>query len=151
MRTSLFIRRGGLCLAIAGCAWLTVSRPHAQTRTMAGYAPPNAQLELDWEKKIQAIPKPENIKANMLELAAEPHHLGSERQHQNALWLQRTLRSYGLDAQIEQFDVLFSTPLERKVELTSPVSFVAQLKEPAIPGDPTSGQSTQLPTHSSSV
>ena len=143
MRRSLFARYAGVGLVVAGCVWFAASRPHAQTRALAGYAPPSAQLELDWEKKIQAIPKSENIKANMLELAAEPHHLGSERQHQNALWLQRTLRGYGLDAQIEQFDVLFSTPLERKVEL--PDGFVAQLKEPPVPGDPTSGQSTQLP------
>jgi N-acetylated-alpha-linked acidic dipeptidase len=137
------MRAAGLCVVVAGCVWFAASRPHAQTRAIPGYSAPAAQLELDWEKKIQAIPKPENIKANMMELAAEPHHLGSERQHQNALWLQRTLRGYGLDAQIEQFDVLFSTPVERKLEI--PGGFVAQLKETPVPGDPTSGQSTQLP------
>jgi N-acetylated-alpha-linked acidic dipeptidase len=128
-------------IAIGG-AWL-----RAQDRVLAGYSPANSQTELDWERKIQAIPQPENIKANMMELAAEPHHLGSERQRQLSLWLQTKLRSYGLDAQIERFDVLFSTPLERKVELVSPGSYVAQLKEPAISEDPTSGQSGQLPTY----
>ena len=119
--------------------------PHAQGRTLAGYSPANAATELEWEAKVRALPDPANIKANMLELAAEPHALGSPRQRQNALWLQKQLRSYGLDAQIEQFDVLFSTPLERKLELVSPATYVAQLKEPTIPEDPTSGQAGQLP------
>jgi N-acetylated-alpha-linked acidic dipeptidase len=140
-------RRVGSFLIVAGLAWLAASWPHAQSRSLAGYATTSAQTELDWEKKIQAIPKPENIKANLMELAAEPHHLGSPRQRQNSLWLQSTLRSYGLDAQIEQFDVLFSTPLERHVELVAPTQYIAQLKEPAVAGDPTSGQAGQLPTY----
>jgi N-acetylated-alpha-linked acidic dipeptidase len=141
-----FIRVGTL-LVVAGIAWQTASWTAAQGRSLIGYSPANGQTELDWEKKIQAVPQPENIKANMMRLAAEPHHLGSPRQHDNALWLQSTLRSYGLDAQIEQFDVLFSTPVERKVELVAPTPFVAKLKEPEVAGDPTSGQSTQIPTY----
>jgi N-acetylated-alpha-linked acidic dipeptidase len=136
-----------LLLVVLAVVSVTAALSRAQGRALMGYSATSAQAELDWEKKIQAIPRPENIKATMMELAAEPHHLGSPRQHQNALWLQRTLKSYGLDAQIEQFDVLFSTPLDRHVELTAPTKYVAQLKEPAIPEDPTSGQSTQLPTY----
>ncbi len=131
----------GLAIVVGGML------PRAQGRSVMGYAPASADVELDWEQKVRAIPTPENIKANMMELASEPHHLGSPRQHQNALWLQSRLRSYGLDAQIEQFDVLFSTPQERVVELVAPSSYVARLKEPAIPEDPTSGQAGQLPTY----
>jgi N-acetylated-alpha-linked acidic dipeptidase len=120
---------------------------HAQGRTLAGYSPASSQTELGWEQKVRAIPDPSNIKANMMELAAEPHHLGSPRQKQLSQWLVTKLRSYGLDAQIEEFDVLFSTPVERKVELVSPTTYTAQLKEPALPDDPTSGQSGQLPTY----
>jgi N-acetylated-alpha-linked acidic dipeptidase len=120
---------------------------HAQDRTLAGYSAASSRTQLEWERKVQAIPQPENIKATMMELAREPHHLGSERQHQNALWLQKTIRSYGLDAEIERFDVLFSTPLERTVELVAPTSYTAQLKEPVLASDPTSGQPGQLPTY----
>jgi N-acetylated-alpha-linked acidic dipeptidase len=136
-----------LILVLASLVVVSVRSPQAQEHSLAGFAPANAQAELEWERKAQAIPAPENIKANMLELAAEPHALGSPRQKQNASWLQNKLRSYGLDAQIEQFDVLFSTPLERHVELVAPKRYVAQLKEPAIPDDPTSGQQGQLPTY----
>jgi len=124
---------------------LVAAWPGAQGRTLFGYSPRGAEAELQWEAKARAIPLPENIKANMLELAAEPHHLGSPRQRQLSQWLVTKLKSYGLDAQIEQFDVLFSTPLERKVELVSPTTFVASLKETALAEDPTSGQPGQLP------
>lgn len=134
-------------LLVAGVVAALGALPHAQSRSLTGYSAASARTELEWEAKMRAIPEPERIKATMMELAAFPHHLGSARQHENALWLQRALRSYGLDAQIEEFDVLFSTPQERKVELVSPTSFVAQLKEPAIPEDPTSGQPGQLPTY----
>ncbi|HEX4346604.1 MAG TPA: transferrin receptor-like dimerization domain-containing protein [Vicinamibacterales bacterium] len=140
-----YLQRGILAVPVAALCF--ASAPHTQTRSVIGYGPASGQAELDWEKKIQAIPKPDNIKANLMELAAEPHALGSPRQKQNSLWLQKTLRSYGLDAQIEEFDVLFPTPLERKVELVAPTTFTAKLKEPAVAGDPTSGQSTQLPTY----
>jgi N-acetylated-alpha-linked acidic dipeptidase len=134
-------------LAFAGAMAAAGALSRAQDRSLMGYSPASSQAEIEWERKIQAIPTSENIKANMLELAAEPHHLGSDRQRQLSLLLQSRLRSYGLDAQIERFDVLFSTPLERKVELVAPRPYVAQLKEPAIPEDPTSGQPGQLPTY----
>jgi N-acetylated-alpha-linked acidic dipeptidase len=81
----------------------------------------------------------------MMELAAEPHHLGSPRQRQLSQWLVTKLKSYGLDPQIEQFDVLFSTPLDRKVELIEPTFFAASLKETPLLEDPTSGQSGSFP------
>src|SRR4029079_1227993 len=53
---------------------------------------------------------------------------------------------WGWDAQLESFTVLFPTPKERVVELVAPTQFKAQLDEPAIAVDPTSGQkSEQLP------
>ena len=81
MRSSLVVRRAGLCLAIAACAWFAASRPHAQTRAIAGYSAPGAQLELDWEKKIQAIPKSDNIKATRWSWPLS-RITSSERQHQ---------------------------------------------------------------------
>src|SRR5207237_4303866 len=63
-------------------------------------------------------------------------------------WILAKFKSFGLDARIETFDVLFPTPLERVVELVAPTRFVAKLQEPPVPGDSTSGQQReQLPTY----
>ncbi|HVC19658.1 MAG TPA: transferrin receptor-like dimerization domain-containing protein [Vicinamibacterales bacterium] len=112
-----------------------------------GFSPAEAKTELSWEQKFRAIPEPANIRANMEHLSSEPHNVGSPQQHVYAEWILNKFKSYGLDAHIEEFRVLFPTPAERKVELISPVHYEAKLKEPPVPGDPTSGQATQLPTY----
>ena len=101
-----------------------------------------------WDEKFRALPKPENIRANMQRLSARPHHVGSAYNKDNAEWMLAQFRSWGWDAQIERFDVLFPTPKERVLELTEPSRFVAKLDEPIVSVDPTSGQKTeQLPSY----
>ncbi len=56
-------------------------------------------------------------------------------------------KSYGFDAHIETYTVLFPTPKTRQLELEGPTKYTALLKEPAVPGDATSGQANQLPTY----
>jgi N-acetylated-alpha-linked acidic dipeptidase len=84
----------------------------------------------------------------MEHLSARPHHVGSAYDKENAEWILAKFRSWGHDARIETFDVLFPTPKERAVELLRPTRFTAQLREPAVAGDPTSSQQNeQLPTY----
>jgi N-acetylated-alpha-linked acidic dipeptidase len=67
---------------------------------------------------------------------------------ENAEWILAHFKSWGLDAHIETFDVLFPTPKERVLEMLAPTQFRAKLEEPAIAADPTSNQkSEQLPTY----
>jgi N-acetylated-alpha-linked acidic dipeptidase len=90
---------------------------------------------------------PDSARESMRRLTARPHHLGSPYDRDNAEWLYGKFKSWGLDASIDTFQVLFPTPLERLVELVAPTKFVATLKEPALKNDPTSSQSAeQLPT-----
>ncbi|HVO33716.1 MAG TPA: transferrin receptor-like dimerization domain-containing protein, partial [Elusimicrobiota bacterium] len=66
----------------------------------------------------------------------------------NAEWIAAKLKSWGLDAKIETFDVLFPTPKDRLVEMVEPTRFTAKLQEPAVAVDPTSNQqSEQLPVY----
>jgi N-acetylated-alpha-linked acidic dipeptidase len=66
----------------------------------------------------------------------------------NAEWLAAQLKSYGLDAQIEEFDALFPTPKLRVLELLGDKKYVAKLEEPELKIDPTSNQhKEQLPTY----
>ncbi|HKV42860.1 MAG TPA: transferrin receptor-like dimerization domain-containing protein, partial [Blastocatellia bacterium] len=104
-------------------------------------------IETGWETKMRAIPDPGLLREYMKHLSAEPHHVGSPYDRENAEWLLAKFKEWGFDAHIEEFDVLFPTPIERQVELIAPEHFVAQLKEPAISTDPTSGQAGQLPTY----
>src|SRR5437667_7466439 len=115
---------------------------------LRGFTAESAKAQRDWEAKFRAIPSPDSMRSYMRRLSARPHHVGSPYDKDNAEWLLARFKSFGLDARIETFDVLFPTPKERAVELVAPTRFVAKLQEPPIPGDPTSGQQNeQLPTY----
>ena len=94
----------------------------------------------DWESKFRAIPTAERQREYMQHLAARPHHVGSAYDKENAQWLVATYKQWGLDARIESFNVLFPTPKERLIELIEPKRFTAQMQEPTVGVDPTSGQ-----------
>jgi N-acetylated-alpha-linked acidic dipeptidase len=122
--------------------------PPAPPAGLTGFSPAAARAERDWETKFKAIPSPDSQRAYMRHLTARPHHVGSPYDSANAQWILAHFKSWGLDAHIERFDVLFPTPRERLVELVAPTHFRASLEEPTVAGDPTSSQhAEQLPTY----
>ena len=101
-----------------------------------------------WESEFRSIPSSQNQRDYMQRLSARPHHVGSPYDKDNAEWMLAKLKSWGLDATIENFDVLFPTPKERLVEMVAPTKFTAKLQEPAVGVDPTSNQQAeQLPVY----
>jgi len=120
----------------------------AETGPLRGYSNESARVEREWETKFRAIPDPANLRAYLERLSKRPHHVGSPYDKDNAEWLLGKFKEWGLDAQIESFDVLFPTPKERLLELTAPSKFTAKLEEPAVGVDPTSSQrGEQLPVY----
>src|SRR5271169_4368029 len=85
-----------------------------------------------WEQKFRDVPSPQNLRDYMQRLSARPHHVGSPYDKDNAEWILAKLKSWGLDANIEVFDVLFPTPQDRLVEMIEPTRFTAKLEEPAV-------------------
>src|SRR5213082_145778 len=115
---------------------------------LRGYSADAAKAERDWEAKLRAIPSPDSLREYMRRLSARPHHVGSPYDKDNAEWMLAKMKEWGLDAHIENFDVLFPTPRERVVELVEPTKFKAALQEPPVAVDPTSNQQAeQLPTY----
>src|SRR5439155_17808039 len=115
---------------------------------LRGFGAEAAKVEREWEPRFRATPSPDSMREYMRRLSARPHHVGSPYDHDNAEWILAKFKSFGLDARIETFDVLFPTPKERTVELLEPTRYTAKLQEPPVAGDPTSNQqSEQLPTY----
>ncbi len=98
------------------------------------------------EQQAQAVPDAARLRRYMEFQAAEPHNAGSPRSKVVAEYILGQLKQAGLDARIEHFEALMPYPTMRQVEVVAPRRFVAKLKEPALPADPTSGQPNQLPT-----
>jgi N-acetylated-alpha-linked acidic dipeptidase len=142
------MRRTLLTALICLIALLPLSAVSPEDDTLYGFTAASSHAERDWESKFRAIPDPTIMKDSMQRLSARPHHLGSPYDKQNAEWILSQFKSWGLDAQIETFDVLFPTPKERVLEMTEPTRFTAKLQEPPVSVDPTSNQqSEQLPSY----
>jgi len=135
-------------IAACGLGLLLIGLAPAPSGELRGFTAESAKAEREWEAKFRAIPSPDSLREYMRRLSARPHHVGSPYDKDNAEWILAKFKSFGLDAALETFDVLFPTPKERVVELVAPTTFRAKLQEPPVPGDPTSSQQAeQLPTY----
>jgi N-acetylated-alpha-linked acidic dipeptidase len=136
-----------LSLLVLSCLLLLATTPDNE-QPLSGYSDTSSRSERNWEVKFRAIPEPQNQRDYMQRLSAHPHHVGSPYDKDNAEWMLAKFKEWGLNANIESFDVLFPTPRVRVVELVAPTKFTAKLQEPALAIDPTSNQlAEQLPTY----
>lgn len=120
---------------------------HAQQKTIIGFTDANATKELQTEQTFDAALSAPHIGETIKELSAFPHNLGSPGSKAIAEKILAKYKSYGLDAHLQPYTVLFPTPKTRVLELTGPTKYTALLKEPALAADATSGQANQLPTY----
>ena len=82
------------------------------------------------------------------DFSSAPNHVGSPHDKAIADKTLAMFRSWGWDAHIEQFDVLYPTPISTTVEMIAPQRITLGGQEPAIPEDATSGNTaTALPPY----
>ena len=115
--------------------------------SIRGFTTRDAAGELRLEQQAQALPEAAHLRRYMEFMAAQPHYAGSPRGKVVAEYILGNLKEWGLDARIEQFEALLPYPTIRQLEVISPKHFVAQLREPPIAQDPSSGEAHQLPTY----
>jgi N-acetylated-alpha-linked acidic dipeptidase len=130
------------------CLCASVLFAQSEEKSLMGFSPENSSKQKDLEAKFDSSLKRENLREWMKRLAARPHHVGSTYGKENAEFMFQLFKSWGFDAQIEQFEVLFPTPKTRVLEMLAPEKFTARLEEPALDEDATSAQKNeQLPTY----
>ena len=105
---------------------------------MLGFSQSGADAERAVEAKFDAALSPQAIDARLKTLSAAPNQVGSPHDKQNAEFVLAQLKSWGWDAHIEVFSVLYPTPKHEALELIGPTPFTASLTEPPIPGDASS-------------
>ncbi|MEO7119781.1 MAG: M28 family peptidase, partial [Ginsengibacter sp.] len=125
----------------------TIQFSFAQTKKITGFYEKNVDKELNLESSFDKNLSKENVGETIKKLSAVPHHISSPGSKTNAEYILSLYKKWGWDAQIETFHVLFPTPKIRVLEMISPTTYKAILKEPALKEDATSGQSGQLPTY----
>ena len=119
----------------------------AQDQNITGFFQENIEQQLQLETAFDKNLNIESIDENLKFLSSKPHHLSSPGSKANAEYILGLYKKWGWDAEIETSHVLFPTPKTRVLEMTSPTSYKAILKEPRISEDPDSGQKGQLPTY----
>jgi N-acetylated-alpha-linked acidic dipeptidase len=115
--------------------------------SLFGFTPEQSGQEQTLEQRFDAGLDRADLRAWLKQLAAEPNHVGSPHDRANAEFVRDQLKSWGWDAQIETFEVLYPTLKNHTLELVAPTRFVASLKEPKVAGDATSGRSDGLPPY----
>ena len=118
-----------------------------RSQKITGFNDKDSARELDLEASFDKNLSSENIGGTIKYLSAMPHQIGSTRDKENADYILGLFKSWGWDANIETFWVLFPTPETRILEMISPSTYRAVLSEPALKEDATSGQPGQLPTY----
>jgi len=98
------------------------------------------KLESAFESKLNAS----NLDQWMKLMSAEPHWVGTEYGEKNAKWMQKQFKSWGYDAKIVTYHVLFPYPKVRLLELTAPTSYTAKLKAVPVEGDEFTAQGDAL-------
>lgn len=114
---------------------------------ITGFTVASSAKQKQLEQQFDAGMSAERIGKNVKDLSAKPHHVGSVGGKAVAENILAQFKSFGWDAKIETYQVLFPTPKTRLLEMTGPTVFKALLKEPALKEDATSGQDDQLPTY----
>ena len=115
----------GKAALLASAAFLLAAAP-------AAAAPSGTALE----KSFDALINPAEQQQWLQQMSSEPNHVGSPHDKANAEFELAMFKQWGWDAHIEQFDVLYPTPISTTVELIAPDHVVLGGQEPPIPEDP---------------
>jgi N-acetylated-alpha-linked acidic dipeptidase len=88
------------------------------------------------EKNFDALINPAEQQQWLQQMASEPNHVGSPHDKANAEMELALFKQWGWDAHIEQFDVLYPTPISTTLELVTPEHVTLGGQEPPIAADP---------------
>ncbi|MGN6589637.1 MAG: transferrin receptor-like dimerization domain-containing protein [Sphingomicrobium sp.] len=90
------------------------------------------------EKSFDALISSADQLAWLEQMSSEPNQVGSPHDKANAEFELAMFKQWGWDAHIEQFQVLYPTPISTALELIAPQHVTLGGQEPAVPEDPSS-------------
>ena len=90
------------------------------------------------ESAFDASISPADQTAWLKRMTSAPNHVSSPHDKANAEFILSQFKSFGWDAHIEEFSVLYPLPISTTVEMITPERIVLGGQEPPIPGDATS-------------
>ncbi|MDH5590930.1 MAG: folate hydrolase, partial [Gemmatimonadota bacterium] len=141
-----FLRTAVPLIVVAATSLAFTPRPSGGP--LLGFTAAGTEAQRELEAAFDSHLRADHLATWLEYLTRHPTHVGSPGAKENAEWMAEQFRSWGFEARIEEFHVLFPTPRERVVEMTAPSTFRLRLEEPVVEGDRTSGVTeNRLPTY----
>lgn len=128
--------RAALLIALAASC-LTAPGLDAQAPFL-GYGASSAGAQRTVEDRFRDAVSASSISALHLPMTQRPHPAGSPGSDEVVSYLERTLRSYGLEVETHEYRAWLSHPRSVRVALTAPTRRELSVREPVIADDPTS-------------
>ena len=111
-----------------------------------GFSAENSAEQRRWEEQFRSIPAAVSAREHSRTLTAEPHVAGTKEDYATAVYVRDQMRSFGLAAELKEYDVLLPYPKRPSVvELIAPRRERLALTEGIISEDPTSSSSKIIP------
>jgi len=128
-----------LLVVITFATPLTFTKAFAQT-SIDGFSAERALAERRWEEQFRAVPDPKSAREHLRRLTLQPHIAGTKEDYDTAVYVRDQLRSYGLTAELKEYEVWLNYPNTPTVlELITPTHRQRlNTREAVVPGDPTS-------------
>jgi N-acetylated-alpha-linked acidic dipeptidase len=134
--------RNLLIVFLTGTMMLGAITPAAFSQTspsIDGFSAGRVAAERRWEEQFRAVPDPKSAREHLRRLTLEPHIAGTKEDYDTAVYVRDQLRSYGLPAELKEYDVWLNYPNTPSVlELITKRRQRLSIQEAVVPGDPSS-------------
>ena len=118
---------------------LGFSQAVLDARAIDGFAAQTATVERRWEEQFRSVPEPASAREHLRRLTLEPHVAGTKEDYATAIYVRDQLRSYGLNADLKEYQVWLNYPnTPSVVELIAPRRERLSVREARVPSDPSS-------------
>lgn len=119
---------------------LLVSSPtFAQVTTIDGFRADRLPAQRRWEEIFRGVPAAKSAREHLRILTREPHIAGTKEDYDTAIYVRDQLRSYGIAAELRQYDVWLNYPKTPPViELITNKRQKLNIHEAVISQDPSS-------------
>jgi N-acetylated-alpha-linked acidic dipeptidase len=113
---------------------------------LEGFTTGGAAAQLRREEQFRAVPDPKSAREHLRRLTAEPHVAGTREDYATAVYVRDQMRSYGLAAELKEYDVLLPYPRQPSiVEIIASRRERLSVREAVLPEDPSSSNSKIIP------
>jgi N-acetylated-alpha-linked acidic dipeptidase len=135
-----------LCLGASLLLASPIALSQNETRVIDGFSRQRSDAQITLEQRFRAVPKPDSAREHLRILTREPHIAGTKEDYATAIYVRDQLRSYGIAADLKEYDVWLNYPNSPSVvELITTRRQRLNINEPVVTADPSSSHPNITP------